>query len=75
MSMSNPMRPHSYAWSVVAMLWLLALLNYPDRLVFGIMKHSRRVTSPSAEAVNGSMYVAGVHGIELDGSDWGLVDI
>src|SRR5882757_6128966 len=43
----NPPRAHLYAWAVVAMLFLVALLNYLDRMMLATMRTSIRADIPT----------------------------
>ncbi|HZZ41648.1 MAG TPA: MFS transporter [Tepidisphaeraceae bacterium] len=47
---TSPSRPTSYAWLVVALLWVVALLNYLDRLMITTMRDPIRAEIPMSEA-------------------------
>ena len=41
-----PRGPGSYAWSIVALLWVVALLNYLDRVMIMTMRQSLTEAMP-----------------------------
>jgi predicted MFS family arabinose efflux permease len=48
--MSKCLRPSHYAWLVVALLWLVALLNYLDRLIITTMREPIKVDIAMTDA-------------------------